>query len=183
MQTDRDQRHGGTAGVARRSVDTAPEATVLPSFSRLGFAARRRLFDWSDPPPGPLRGRTAVVTGATGGLGEATVAGLAALGARVWLLGRDRERAEDSARQVRAVVPAAVLDVATADLASLGDVRRVSGEIAARADRVDVLVHNAGVQPAEYRRTDDGLELTTPDQPGGAVPADGPAGTAAACRG
>ena len=41
--------------------------------------------------PGPMAGKTALVTGGTGGIGRATAAGLAALGARVGITGRARQ--------------------------------------------------------------------------------------------
>ncbi|WP_405068948.1 SDR family NAD(P)-dependent oxidoreductase [Kribbella sp. NBC_01510] len=48
----------------------------------------------------PMAGKTVLVTGGTGGIGEATAAGLAALGARVGITGRDRGRAEAAAAQI-----------------------------------------------------------------------------------
>ena len=50
-------------------VDDLLELAIVPSFSRLGPAIRRRLFAWSDPTPGTLTGRTVVVTGPTSGFG------------------------------------------------------------------------------------------------------------------
>ncbi len=67
----------------RQLADDALEITVVGSFSRLGYQARRRLYEWHDPLPGTLAGRTALVTGPTSGLGRATVDALASLGARV----------------------------------------------------------------------------------------------------
>ena len=59
--------------VARRAlaqaVDAAVEATVVPSFSRLGIALRRRLEAWDEPPT--MRGSVVVVTGGTSGIGLA----------------------------------------------------------------------------------------------------------------
>ena len=47
--------------------------------------------------PGPMAGETALVTGGTGGIGRATAAGLAALGARVGITGRDKARTQAAA--------------------------------------------------------------------------------------
>jgi dehydrogenase/reductase SDR family member 12 len=72
----------------RSLVDDLLELTVVASFSNVGIRARRRLFGWDDPPRGTLRGRTALVTGPTSGLGREIAKGLAHLGARVVLVGR-----------------------------------------------------------------------------------------------
>ena len=50
---------------------------------------------------GPMAGRTVLVTGGTAGIGKATALGLATMGARVAITGRDRERTEDAAREIR----------------------------------------------------------------------------------
>ena len=73
-------------------IDGLLELSIVGSFSRIGSTARRRLFDWSDPPADALRGRTVLVTGPTSGLGRAMAGRLAGLGARVVLVGRDPAR-------------------------------------------------------------------------------------------
>ena len=69
----------GVTGVdgARRLADAVLEATVVGSFSRIGFAARRALFDWDAEPVVDMSGRVVLVTGATGGLGLAAATALA----------------------------------------------------------------------------------------------------------
>jgi len=51
-------------------VDDAIEISVVGSFSRIGYAVRRRLFRWAPADPGSLSGRTVLVTGPTSGLGR-----------------------------------------------------------------------------------------------------------------
>jgi dehydrogenase/reductase SDR family protein 12 len=147
--------------VAARAVDLALEATVVPSFSRVGYLARRRLYGWDEPAAGSMAGRVAVVTGATGGLGEAIGTALAGLGATVWLLGRNWDRTASLAERMRANAPDADLRVAVADLARLSDVHAVADTLLAGTDRLDVLVHNAGALMSRYEQTVDGLETTS----------------------
>lgn len=153
--------NGLIARAAAQSVDTALEATVVPSFSRIGYLARRRLYGWAEPAADSLAGRVAVVTGATGGLGEVIGTALARLGATVWLLGRDRDRTASLAERMRAANPHADLRVAVADLARLSDVRAVADTLLEGTDNLDVLVHNAGALMPQYERTIDGLEATS----------------------
>lgn len=144
---------------AGRLVDTGLDVSVVGGYTRLGLAVRRRLPGWpADPAPASLSGRTALVTGASSGLGEATAAGLARLGARVLLVVRDEEKGEQVRSELRAQVPGAALEVVRCDVGDLDDVRRFAGGLA--VDRVDVLVHNAGAMPAERTESAQGHELT-----------------------
>ena len=48
----------GLPRTASRALDTALDRTVVPGFSRVGYAVRRRLPTWPpDPPAGTLRER------------------------------------------------------------------------------------------------------------------------------
>ena len=76
----------------RTVIDDLLEVTVVGSFSRIGFVARGALFDWAPPAPGALDGRTVLVTGPTSGLGRQAAEDVAALGARVVLVGRSETR-------------------------------------------------------------------------------------------
>ena len=117
---------GLRARAAADVVDQVLEATLVPSFSRVGYLARHRLYAWQEPAGGSMAGRVAVVTGATGGIGGAVAAELARVGATVWLLGRDRDRTEWLADQIRTQVPGADLKVAVAELTRLSDVHAVA---------------------------------------------------------
>ena len=71
------------------NLDRAMDALIVSGFSRIGYKVRSR--GWR-PIGDDMTGRTAVITGATSGLGKATAAGLARLAARLILVGRDPEK-------------------------------------------------------------------------------------------
>src|SRR5205823_8094665 len=104
-------------------------------------------------------GRVAVVTGANSGLGRIVARELARAGARVTLACRDASKGERAAAEIGSAVADARLEVAKLDLASLESVRNFAQRFGAAHDRLDLLVNNAGVMAAPYRRTADGFEL------------------------
>lgn len=114
---------------------------------------------WSTKDIPDLTGRTAVVTGANGGLGLETAEALAVAGATVVLAARDPEKTTAAEARIRAVAPDATLDVVPLDLGSLESVRGAAATIAARHPRLDLLVNNAGVMGIPERRTADGFEM------------------------
>jgi len=103
-----------------------------------------------------MDGKVCVVTGATSGIGKATAAALARLGATVVLVGRDRSRTEAAAAEISSV-SASPPRTEIADLASLQQVRELAGRLAG-LERIDVLVNNAGLVLGERRTTPDGFE-------------------------
>ena len=103
-------------------------------------------------------GRLAVVTGANSGLGLATARELARAGASVVLAVRNSAKGDEAASRIRAAVPAATVEVAPLDLASLGSVREFAGRVAGAHERVDLLINNAGIMAAPRRLTEDGFE-------------------------
>ena len=144
----------------RNLLDWTLELTVVGSFGRPGLVLRRRLFGWDSPAPNSMAGRTVLVTGPTSGLGRAATEALAALGARVVLVGRSpnrlallrdslvREHAEDRFPMV------------VADMGSLRSVREAASQVLATEPRLDVLVDNAGAIFPERTIGPDGIEAT-----------------------
>jgi NAD(P)-dependent dehydrogenase (short-subunit alcohol dehydrogenase family) len=107
-----------------------------------------------------MTGKTVLITGGTGGIGKATAIGLARLGARVGIVGRDATRAEAAASDIRSTSGNPAVDVFTADLSSQAEVRRLAAEVLETYPRLDVLVNNVGGYWAHRHGTADGLEHT-----------------------
>jgi NAD(P)-dependent dehydrogenase (short-subunit alcohol dehydrogenase family) len=109
-----------------------------------------------------LATQVVLVTGATDGLGRGISRALARRRATVLVHGRDAERAEAVAAELRADGATAVR-VYVADLAALADVRALATAVAASEPRLDVLVNNAGigstVPTRERAESRDGIEL------------------------
>src|SRR3954454_14055205 len=107
-----------------------------------------------------MAGKCVLITGGSAGIGRATAIGLATLGARVGITGRDQARAEATATEIRAATGNPRVDAFSADLSSQAEVRRLASEVLARYPRLDVLVNNVGGFWASRRVTADGLEHT-----------------------
>jgi retinol dehydrogenase 14 len=107
-----------------------------------------------------MTGKTVLITGGTGGIGRAAAIGLASLGARVGITGRDRERAEVAAAAIAKESGNPAVDVFVADMSSQAEVRRLADEILAVYPRLDVLLNNVGGFWAHRHVTADGFEHT-----------------------
>jgi len=88
-------------------------------------------------------GRTALVTGGTRGIGRGIVASLAALGARVYFCGTNRERGK-SVEQELANLKGPVRFL-PADISSMDQSRELIGTIIEQEDKLDFLINNAGI--------------------------------------
>ncbi len=108
----------------------------------------------------PMAGKVVLITGGTGGIGKATAIGLATLGARIGITGRDHARAEQAAVDIRAASGNPAVDVFAADLTSQAEVRRLAVAVLDAYPRLDVLVNNVGGFWAHRHPTVDGLERT-----------------------
>jgi len=122
--------------------------------------SRARARRWTVARIPDLSGLTAIVTGASAGIGFETARGLAGHGASVVLACRNIDKAERAAARIRAENEGAVIDVVHLDLASLASVREAASEICAAYPHLDLLINNAGVMEPPYERTEDGFELT-----------------------
>ena len=91
-------------------------------------------------------GRTALVTGATDGVGRVVAKRLAQQGWRVLVHGRNRERGESLAREIEQAGGSTTF--IAADLASLAEVQRLADEVRKTTDRLHLLINNAGIGTA-----------------------------------
>ena len=131
------------------------DRSIVFSFDRTGYRRHAAAF-----PPGELetdqRGRVAVVTGASSGLGVEIARGLMERGATVILACRDVEKGE----RVRASLPSHTGSsrVQRLDVSDFESIRAFAASL--DQERVDVLVHNAGALALHEERTREGLEVT-----------------------
>jgi retinol dehydrogenase 12 len=112
-----------------------------------------------------ITGKIAVVTGATSGIGLASVIALTKMGATVLAVGRSEVRCNEAKSKITYEVPEADFQFLMADLSSMEQVHRLARDIRRELsnrsiDRLDILVNNAGVYVDRYTRTLDGFELT-----------------------
>jgi NAD(P)-dependent dehydrogenase (short-subunit alcohol dehydrogenase family) len=107
-----------------------------------------------------MEGKVCVITGATSGIGLIAAERLAAQGARLVLVGRDKARGEAALARIKERAPGARLAIHYADLSLLAEMERLAAAIAASEPRIDVLVNNAGAMFSRRSVTADGLERT-----------------------
>jgi NAD(P)-dependent dehydrogenase (short-subunit alcohol dehydrogenase family) len=107
-----------------------------------------------------LKGKRALVTGVSSGLGVETARALAAHGAHVIGAARDLAKAEEATAQVRKAAAAGggSFGIVALNLASLKSVRACADVLSAKGDPFDIVIANAGVMAAPFGRTEDGFE-------------------------
>ena len=113
---------------------------------------------WSTKNIPDLHGKVAVVTGANGGLGLASAKALAGRGAHVVMAARNQIKAADAHDEIIAVHPDASLEIVELDLGSLASVESAANAIAAKHQRLDIVMCNAGVMALPQGTTEDGFD-------------------------
>jgi retinol dehydrogenase 14 len=108
----------------------------------------------------PIAGKVVLITGGTGGIGKATAIGLATMGARVGITGRDPARTERAAADISTASGSAAVDAFAADMSSQVAVRQLAAAVLNAYPRLDVLINNVGGFWAHRHPTADGLEHT-----------------------
>ena len=107
-----------------------------------------------------MTGKTVLITGGTGGIGKATAIRLAAMGARVGIVGRSLGRTQRAAAEICSESGNAVVDAFGADMSSQVEVRRLASDVLDVYPRLDVLINNVGGFWSHRHVTADGLERT-----------------------
>jgi NAD(P)-dependent dehydrogenase (short-subunit alcohol dehydrogenase family) len=107
-----------------------------------------------------MDGRTAVVTGASSGIGKATATALARAGARTVVAARDPARGRRAVEDVRRASGSDDVHLAIFDLSDLSSVRDGAAELLESHPELHVLVNNAGLVLSDRRETADGYEAT-----------------------
>jgi NAD(P)-dependent dehydrogenase (short-subunit alcohol dehydrogenase family) len=112
-----------------------------------------------------LAGKTAVITGATSGIGLAAASLFTLHGARVIGIGRDALRCQKAEVFIRAACPDAEISYLLADLSSQKQIRQLALEIQNKLEKLklpclDILVNNAGTYSQRKILTEDGIEKT-----------------------
>ncbi|XP_062230210.1 short-chain dehydrogenase TIC 32 B, chloroplastic-like isoform X1 [Phragmites australis] len=103
---------------------------------------------------------TAIITGATSGIGAETARVLAKRGARLVLPARSLKAAEEARARLRAECPGADVVVLPLDLSSLASVRRFVARFLALGLPLNLLVNNAGKYADRFAVSEDGVEMT-----------------------
>lgn len=115
---------------------------------------------WSRNDIPSQKGKLAVITGSTGGIGYETARALAASGAEVILAARNADKGKETIRKISQESPNAKVRFEPIDLASLDSVRKFARRLIAEKRPLDLLINNAAVMnPPARLETADGFEL------------------------
>lgn len=113
---------------------------------------------WSVADIPDQRGRVALVTGASNGIGLATALELARRGAHVIVHARNGERGARAIERIADKIPGASLDLQLADLGDLDAVRAMTERLLAAYPSIDLIINNAGTMMAVPEPTAQGHE-------------------------
>ena len=107
-----------------------------------------------------LTGKSALISGATSGIGKETAIALAKMGAHVCLIGRNPEKTESLVKAIIKGHPEAKISCLLADLSSQNEIHKLADHFKAEHASLDILVNNAGALLAKRDESVDGFEYT-----------------------
>lgn len=141
-----------------RLLDRWMDKSILPgmlTFSKYGYLWRKK--SWN-PLAISLAEQTALVTGATSGLGKITALRLARLGAKTIIVGRDSQKVDSVCREIIAETGNTKVRGEVADLSTKADIRSLAGKLDRQERNIQVLINNAGALYDHREETADGIE-------------------------
>ncbi len=106
-----------------------------------------------------IKGKTAIITGATSGIGRVTAMTLARRGAELVLPVRSTEKGEALKKEIRDKTGNASVEVMSCNLASMNSIRQFAEAFREKHDRLHILINNAGIWEMKRRQSDDGIEM------------------------
>jgi NAD(P)-dependent dehydrogenase (short-subunit alcohol dehydrogenase family) len=114
---------------------------------------------WSRDDIPTQKGKLAVITGSTGGIGYETARALSASGGEVIMAGRNPQKGAEAVARIRGEFPSAAIRFEQVDLASLDSVADFGTRLQSQGNGIDLLVNNAAVMnPPKRQVTWDGFE-------------------------
>lgn len=104
--------------------------------------------------------KTAIITGATSGIGKESAVKLAKLGHQIILLSRNKKKLEITKSEIFSKTNNSNITTVKCDLSSQKDIKTVAKDVKKQFPVIDVVINNAGINTAENELTKDGIELT-----------------------
>ena len=141
-------------------LSNALDAAVVPGFSKIGYAIRKRLGNWQPISGFDLRGKTIVITGPTSGLGKEVARQLAPTGANLVLVARNEEKCARVIEEIAPLCTGSKPIFVRAEMGDLESVRSACVLIQQLFSHVDVLIHNAGALLNTRQVSPQGIEQT-----------------------
>jgi 3-oxoacyl-[acyl-carrier protein] reductase len=94
-----------------------------------------------------LKGKVAIVTGSSQGIGKAIALGLAEEGAKISICARNKKQLNETATEIKSTAGVEILAL-KADLTREEDIRKIVASTAQKFGRIDILVNNTGGPPS-----------------------------------
>jgi retinol dehydrogenase 12 len=107
-----------------------------------------------------MKGKNVLITGGTSGIGFETAKAIAAKGANVYIVGRDKARTEQAVKDLIAATGNSNIRYFLANFSSMQSVRQLAAQVKSEISVMDVLVNNAGGVFPDFKLNEDGLEMT-----------------------
>ena len=141
-------------------LSNALDAAVVPGFSKIGYAIRKRLGNWLPISGFDLRGKNVVITGPTSGLGKEVAQQLAPTGANLVLVARNEEKCARVIDEIAPLCTGSKPVFVPAEMGDLESVRSACAAIHQQFSHIDVLIHNAGALLNSRQVSPQGIEQT-----------------------